>query len=162
METTTQIDRHCAECGLLDTAHGANLAGQKYVKHKFKPVGATTHIDFVFDGMDSCKVCGLVRPAEGWTRPCKGRVELSLRDAPAPRIEADPVRQLLNIKTQLLDSAEKEVEELQTKLNTLLAASQDAYMQFEHNGEESDSDKEILDALNTAIKAARDGNDDNN
>jgi|ERR1043165_2133901 hypothetical protein len=37
------------------------------------------HIDFMFDGMTCCKVCGLVRPAAGWMRPCKGPCELSLR-----------------------------------------------------------------------------------
>lgn len=43
------------------------------------------HVDFFFDGTDCCKICGLVRPAEGWTRPYKGPSELSLRDtAPVP------------------------------------------------------------------------------
>lgn len=39
------------------------------------------HVDYVFDNMPCCKVCGLVRPAIGWTRNCKGRPELSLRRA---------------------------------------------------------------------------------
>lgn len=47
----------------------------------FQPLshGGAKHIDFTFDNMQCCKVCGLVRPAEGWTRPCKGPTEISLR-----------------------------------------------------------------------------------
>lgn len=42
-------------------------------------VGNFGHVDYVFDDMPCCKRCGLVRPAEGWARPCKGPSELSLR-----------------------------------------------------------------------------------
>jgi hypothetical protein len=39
------------------------------------------HVDFVFDGMDCCAVCGLVKPHDGWKKPCKGAAKLSLRES---------------------------------------------------------------------------------
>lgn len=46
---------------------------------EIEPINYLGHVDFLFDGTPCCRVCGLVRPAEGWTRPCKGPSELSLR-----------------------------------------------------------------------------------
>lgn len=37
------------------------------------------HLNYVFDGRECCRRCALVKPAEGWARPCKGPHELSLR-----------------------------------------------------------------------------------
>lgn len=39
------------------------------------------HLNYVFDGMDGCKTCGLVKPAEGWKKWCKGPHGISLRTA---------------------------------------------------------------------------------
>lgn len=55
-----------------------------YDRDEVEPInGSDTygHVDFVFDNTPCCRVCGLVRPAEGWTRWCKGPSELSLRDS---------------------------------------------------------------------------------
>lgn len=41
------------------------------------------HVDFVFDGMECCRTCGLVKPHDGWKKPCKGPTELTLR-SPVP------------------------------------------------------------------------------
>lgn len=38
-------------------------------------VAERPHVDYIFDGMNCCKVCGLVRPHDGWVRPCKGPVK---------------------------------------------------------------------------------------
>lgn len=46
------------------------------------------HVDFVFDNLPCCKVCGLVKPHDGWKKPCKGPTRLSLR-APDERVEGD-------------------------------------------------------------------------
>jgi hypothetical protein len=48
------------------------------------------HLRFTFQGIDCCKFCKLVWPADGWTRWCKGPHELSLRDRTA---SATPVAQ---------------------------------------------------------------------
>jgi len=37
----------------------------------------------------------------------------------------------------------------------LIKTLEEAYFQFAHNGDESDSDKEVLDAIEAAIKAAK-------
>lgn len=49
------------------------------------------HLNYVFDGRECCKRCALIKPVEGWTRPCNGSHELSLR-AVAPNAAA-PVEQ---------------------------------------------------------------------
>lgn len=43
-------------------------------------VAAGRHVDFRFDNKDGCKVCGLVRPHDGWKKPCKGPFTFSLRE----------------------------------------------------------------------------------
>lgn len=37
------------------------------------------HLRYVFDGIECCKWCALVWPADGWKKWCKGPHELSLR-----------------------------------------------------------------------------------
>ena len=50
-----------------------------------------------------------------------------------------------------------EVARLIAAAPELLAACKEAFFQFEHNGEESDSDKEVLDRLQAAIAKATEG-----
>lgn len=51
------------------------------------------HINFRFgkEDFDCCKICGLVRPHDGWKKQCKGPVEITLRVAP-PISLTDAVR----------------------------------------------------------------------
>ena len=36
------------------------------------------------EGAGYCSVCGLMRPSDGWKKPCNGPAELSLRDVAQP------------------------------------------------------------------------------
>lgn len=51
------------------------------------------HVDFVHGGFNCCKVCGLVRPADGWKKPCSGVTpKITTHDAPAATLEVPEPR----------------------------------------------------------------------
>lgn len=61
----------------------AEFNGQPMVLRGGELMGKTiAHIDGEFDGMNCCLTCGIVRPHDGWEKPCKGPT--SLRPSPFP------------------------------------------------------------------------------
>lgn len=40
------------------------------------------HLNYIFDGLNCCKICGLVKPAEGWKKQCKGPTGLRIDASP--------------------------------------------------------------------------------